>query len=131
MVQALRTPAGLDRQAAHAYRTQVLRSAAHIWQAPDETEARQRYATFCQQWQSQQSKAIATLSRDLDETLAFYAVQEQAAACGQDRPAHLLHTTNPLERTSREFRRRYRNAVLFYSDQGAKAVTVHLAARFL
>lgn len=130
MAHALRTPAGLDRQAAHAYRTRFLCSAALIWQAPDESEARQRYAAFCQQWQSQQPKAIATLSRDLDETLAFYAVQEQAATCGQDWPSHLLRTTSPLERTFREFRRRYRNAVLFYSEQGAKAVTAQLAARF-
>lgn len=130
MSQALRTPPDLDRQTAHAYRTRFLRRAAHIWQAPDETEARQRYFAFCQQWQSQQPKAIATLSRDLEETLAFYAVQEQAANCAQDWPSHLLRTTSPLERTFREFRRRYRNAVLFYSEQGAKAVTAHLAARF-
>jgi putative transposase len=130
MSQALRTPPDLDRQAAHAYRTRFLHSAAQLWQAPDETEARQRYVAFCQEWQSIQPKAIATLSRDLEETLAFYAIQEQAAAWGQDWPAHLLRTTSPLERTFREFRRRYRNAVLFYSEQGAKTVTAHLAARF-
>lgn len=128
--QALRIPAKLDRQAAQTYRTRFLRSAAQIWQAPDETEARQRYLAFCQQWQSQQPKAIATLSRNLDDTLAFYPVQEQAAACGKAWPPHLLRTTSPLERTFREFRRRYRNAVLFYSEQGANAVTAHLAARF-
>jgi putative transposase len=130
MAQALRTPADLDRQAAHQYRTQFLRSAAHIWQAPNEAEARQRYIAFCQQWHTQQPKAVGALTRDLDETLAFYAVLEQAADCGQDWPAHLLRTTSPLERSFREFRRRYRNAVLFYSDQGAKAVTGQLAARF-
>jgi len=130
VAQALDIPEGLDRLAAHAYRTQFLCSAARIWQAPDEIEARQRYAAFCRQWQSQQPKATATLSRDLDETLAFYAVQERAAAYGQDWPSHLLRTTSPLERTFREFRRRYRNAVLFYSEQGAKAVTAQLAARF-
>ena len=120
----------LTRPAAQAYRTRFLRSAAQIWQAPDETQARPRYLAFSQHWQSQQPKAIATLSRDLDETLACYAVQEQAAACGQDWPPHLLRTTSPVERTFREFRHRYRNAVLFYSEQGANAVTAHLAARF-
>jgi transposase-like protein len=128
--QALRMPANLDRQEAQAYRRCFLCEAAQIWQAPDETEARQRYRAFCQQWQTQQPKAIAKLSHDLDDTLAFYAVQEQAANCGQDWPSHLLRTTSPLERTFREFRRRYRNAVLFYSEQGANAVTAHLAARF-
>lgn len=130
MSQALRIPTDLDRQAAQTYRRCFLRAAAQIWQAPDESEARQRYRAFCQQWQCQQPKAIASLSRDLEETLAFYTVQEQAANCGQAWPSHLLRTTSPLEPTFREFRRRYRNAVLFYSEQGAKAVTAHLAARF-
>lgn len=130
VAQALHMPTGLDRQALHHYRTQFLRSAACIWQASHESEARQRYLAFCQQWRTLQPKAIETLSRDFDETLAFYTVQEQAADRGQDWPAHLLRTISPLERSFREFRRRYRNAVLFYSDQGAKAVTGHLAARF-
>lgn len=130
LAQAFNLPANLDRQAAYADRTRFLRSAAQIWQAPDEIEARQRYVAFCRQWQSQQPKAIAMLSRDLNETLAFYSVLEQAARCGQDWPPHLLRTTSPLERTFRTFRHRYRNAVLFYSDQGARAVTAQLAARF-
>jgi len=130
VAQALSTPAGLDRAAAKAYRTQFLRSAARIWQAADEDEARQRYTVFCHQWQAQQPRAIDTLTRDFEETLAFYSVQQQAAGRGENWPAHLLRTTSPLERSFREFRRRYRNAVLFHSELGAQATTAQVAARF-
>jgi transposase-like protein len=130
MAGAIRVPVHLDRQAAREYRTQFLRQAAQIWQAEDETTARQCFRTFCQQWQSKQPKAIATLTRDFDQTLSFFAVQERAAADDQFWPAHILRTTSPLERLFREFRRRYRNAILFHSPAGAIAATAHLASRF-
>jgi transposase-like protein len=130
VASAVRIPSNLDRQTARLYRTQFLRQAARIWQAPDAAEARLLYTAFCQQWRADQPKAIATLARDFEDTLTFYAVQEQAAARGQDWPAHLLRTTSPLERSFREFRRRYRNAILFYSEAGARAATAQLASRF-
>jgi transposase-like protein len=130
IAQAIHVPAGLDRQAANQFRTQFLRSAARIWQAPDEVEARQRYAAFCGTWQTRQIKAIQTLRRDFEDTLTFYAVQEQAAQRGEHWPAHLLRTTSPLERMFREFRQRYRKAVLFHSTIGLQAVTAQLADRF-
>lgn len=130
LAQALTPPSSLDRQARHQYRSQFLRQAARIWQASTETEARQRYAAFCQQWQSLQPKAVRTLQNDFDATLSFFALQEQAADRNEFWPAHLLRTTSPLERTFREFRRRYRLAVLFHSDAGARATTAQLASRF-
>jgi transposase-like protein len=130
LAQAIHLPAEWDRQTAHEFRTQFLRSAARIWQAPEEAEARQLYRTFCETWQSQQPKAIRTLARDFEETLTFYAVQEQAAQRGEHWPAHLLRTTSPLERMFREFRQRYRKAILFHSVIGLQAVTAQLAARF-
>jgi transposase-like protein len=130
IAQAIRVPAGLERQAGHELRTEFLRSAARIWQAPDETEARQRYRVFCETWQTQQAKAVQTLVRDFDDTLAFYAIQDQAARRGEQWPAHRLRTTSPLERMFREFRQRYRKAILFHSVTGLQAVTAQLADRF-
>jgi transposase-like protein len=127
---AIRPPAELDRQAAHDYRTQCLRSAAQIWQAPDEDQARERYEQFCHTWQAVQPKVVATLQRDFADTLAFYAVQQQAAERGEHWPAHHLRTTSPLERMFREFRRRYRSALLFHSETGADATTARIAVRF-
>jgi transposase-like protein len=130
IAQSIRIPAELDRQAAHEYRAEFLRSAARIWQASDEAEARQLYTAFCKTWQTQQAKAIQTLARDFDDTLKFYAIQEQAALRGEKWPARLLRTTSPLERMFREFRQRYRKAILFHSAAGLQAVTAQLVARF-
>jgi putative transposase len=130
IAQAIRIPAGLERQAGYQLRTEFLRSAARIWQAPDETEARQRYRAFCETWQTQQTKAVQTLARDFDDTLAFYDIQDQAARRGEQWPAHRLRTTSPLERMFREFRQRYRKAILFHSVTGLQAVTAQLAHRF-
>jgi putative transposase len=130
IAQALRIPTELDRQAAHTYRTSFIRSAARIWQAADETEARLLYAAFCEIWHVRQAKAIRTLARDFEDTLTFYAVQEQAAMRGEIWPTRLLRTTSPLERTFREFRRRFRNAVLFHSPNGLQSVIALLADRF-
>lgn len=130
IARAFRSPAGLDRPTARQQRLQFLRSAARIWQADDEDEAHDRYRQFCQQEGASQPHAIETLTRDFAETLTFYSVQQQAAAKGEHWSAHLLRTTSQLERAFREFRRRYRNAVLFHSDQGAHAVTASVADRF-
>jgi transposase-like protein len=130
LAQAIRPPAELDRQSTKAYRTSLLRSAAQIWQASEEFEARERYTDFCQTWQTKQPKVVQTLSQDFELTLTFFIVQEQAAALGECWPAHHLRTTSPLERLFREFRQRYRRAVLFHSPAGLSAVTRQLAARF-
>jgi transposase-like protein len=130
LAQAIKPPAALDRQAAKAYRTNLLRSAAQIWQATDELEAQQSYTDFCLTWQTQQPKAVKILSKDFELTLTFFAVQEQAAALGEDWPAHHLRTTSPLERLFRDFRQRFRSAVLFHSPAGLIAVTQQLAVRF-
>lgn len=130
IARAIHTPAELDHQAGHLFRTEFISSAADIWQATNETEARQLFSTFCQTWQAKQVKAIQTLTRDFDDTLTFFAVQEQAALRGELWPAHLLRTTSQLERMFREFRQRYRRAILFHSPIGLQAATALLAARF-
>jgi putative transposase len=130
IAQAFHSPAGLDRQVAKEQRLHFLRSAARIWQSEDEWEARYRYDRFRQQGTVSQPKAVETLARNFDETLTFYTLQQQAAERGEHWPAHLLRTTSQLERSFREFRGRYRRAVLFHSETGAQAVTALVADRF-
>jgi putative transposase len=75
VARAIRTPSNMDREAARQYRMEIVRSAARIWQARDENEARQLKETFCEAWRAKQPKAIQTLVRDFEDTLTFYAVQ--------------------------------------------------------
>jgi hypothetical protein len=130
IARRVRPPAELDRQAAHQYRTDFLRAAALIWQASEEIEAHQRFTAFCKTWEHKQAKAVQTLQRDFEDTLVFYSIRDLADLRGEDWPARLLRTTSPLERSFREFRQRYRKAIVFHSPAGLQAVTAQLAARF-
>lgn len=115
-------PEGLEGKAARAYKRRFIRSAARIWQAPDEIRARRRQSQFCHKWEAQQPMAIATLQRDFDATLTFYRIQSTAAQRGQLWPARRLRTNSPLEREFRTCRRRLAGAVLFHSFAGLAAM---------
>ena len=130
LAHALKLAQEVDPQTRKKFSTDFLRSAARIWQAEDKTQALRLYQAFCAQWQTTQPKAIQTLQRDFEATLAFYDVQEKAKLRGEHWPAHFLRTTSPLERMLREFRRRFRQAVLFHSPAGLHATTAQIAARF-
>ncbi len=126
----LKPASHLDRQAKREFSTNFLRSASRIWQAENKTQAMSAFNAFCDLWQELQPKAIQTFQRDFSATLAFYDAMNDAETIGQLWPAHLLRTTSPLERMFREFRRRFRQAVLFYSTTGAQASAAQLASRF-
>jgi transposase-like protein len=130
LAHKLNVPDELERQAARDFRSQFLRSASEIWQAPDEEQARERFEQFCHTWEKLQTRAIDTLKRDFEATLSFYAVQQCAVQRGEHWPSDQLRTTSALERMFREFRRRYRSASLFHSEAGAVAATAQVAKRF-
>lgn len=127
--RAIVLPEGREGKAARAYKRRFIRSAARIWQAATEKEARQRYRQFCTKWQDKQPQAIETLGRDFADTLTFYAVQVAAAVQGQHWPASHLRTTSLLEREFRTWRRRLSGAVLFHSTSGLEAVIHQLITR--
>lgn len=130
IAKKVRTSTTLGRQEAFEYRIRLVRQAARIWQAEDETEARSLFKAFCEQWRSTQSKAVATLERDFEDTLTFFDVQSAALQQNLHWPARFLRTTSPLERMFRNFRQRFRSATLFHSPEGALAATAQLAYRF-
>jgi transposase-like protein len=115
-------PDGIEGKAARAYKRRFIRSAARIWQAPDEKQARRRQSQFCRKWETEQPLAIATLQRDFDATLTFYRIQAAAAQRGLFWPARRLRTTSALEREFRTCRRRLAGAVLFHSPAGLAAM---------
>jgi putative transposase len=127
--RAIVLPQGLEGKAARAYKRRFIRSAARIWQAATEKEARRRQRKFCKKWAQEQPEAIAKLQRDFDDTLTFYRVQDAASQGGETWPAEQLRTTSLLEREFRAWRRRLRGAVLFHSSRGLKAVVHQLLIR--
>jgi len=77
-----------------------VREAAAIYQAAGRREALRVYRAWAEKWRPLRPRAVASLERDLDELLNFFAVP----------PAHWrkVRTTNVIERSFREVRRRTR-----------------------
>lgn len=92
-------------------RTQLLEEAKTIYQAESAQEARTRLATFVDTWGARTPKTVATLERDFEQTIAYYALEGVAR--------ELIRTTSLLERTNRELRRKFRQVGCFSSLKGA------------
>jgi transposase-like protein len=121
LLRDLTVPETMDRLSARAYRGTFLDEVRLIWQADDEPHAWQRYHAFCKKWLDSQPKAVRTLQRDFERTLVFFQVHTLALEQGADWPLTHLRTTSHLERENRNFRRRFRQAVLFHSKEGLEA----------
>lgn len=77
-----------------------VREAAAIYQAASRSQAEQAFRRWAEKWRSLRPKAVATVERDLDELLNFFAVPEPHWK--------KVRTTNVIERAFREVRRRTR-----------------------
>jgi putative transposase len=103
-------------------RKQLMEQAAAVYQAETADEARKLLAQWAKQWRGQAPQAVATLERDFEQTLVFYGIPGLAL--------QWIRTTSLLERTHRELRRKFRQAVTLGSHQGAE-VTIYLQVRRL
>jgi putative transposase len=90
---------------------ELMEQAAHIYEAEHADMARERLHAWTQEWQSQAPLAVATLERDFEDTLAYYQLDTVRR--------EWIRTTSLLERTNRELRRKFRQAVTFGSSIGA------------
>lgn len=108
----------VDKDAHRALR----RAASEIYEAADLPEARRLKEAFCQTWHEREPRAVATLCRDFEATLAFYAVPQEHRSW--------VLTTNPLERYIRELRRRLRPMGTFQGLASCQRL-VYLAIRKL
>src|SRR5438876_6749627 len=87
-----------------------MEQAAHMYEAEHPEIARQRLHDWAQLWRPQAPEAVATLERDFEDTLAYYQLDTVAR--------EWIRTTSLLERTNRELRRKFRQAVTFGSTLG-------------
>ena len=103
-------------------RKQLLEQASAIYQAESAAQARERLACWAEQWRECAPKAVATLQRDFEQTLVYYALPAVAR--------EWIRTTSLLERTNRQLRRKFRQAVSFGSRKGAE-VAIYLQVQRL
>jgi len=90
---------------------ELMKQAAHIYEAEHADMARQRLRDWAQQWRPLAPKTVATLERDFEDTLVYYQLDTVTR--------EWIRTTSLLERTNRELRRKFRQAVTFGSALGA------------
>jgi transposase-like protein len=97
----------------HEMKKELMKQAADIYEAEDADTARARLRNWAQKWRPLAPLAVATLERDFEDTLVYYRL---------DTVTHeWIRTTSLLERTNRELRRKFRQAVTFGSATGANA----------
>ena len=109
---------GMTREEKRARLLAVLEEASAIYDAPSATEARERAAAFRLHWQEQEPKAVATLERDFEMTLTYYALLAEAQATGQTWQPQCLRTTSLLEGENGSLRAKWRQARSFWSVEG-------------
>lgn len=103
-------------------RKHLVEQASAIYQADSAAQARTRLAAFAQTWRAQPPKTVATLERDFEQTIAYYALDGVAR--------ELIGTTSLLERANRELRRKLRQVCCFGSPKGA-GVAIYLQVQRL
>lgn len=100
----------------------LIRQAAAVFRAADEPTARGLLADFVSRWEDEQPQAVATLLRDLEDTLRFYAFLERNPLWKPE----ALRTTSRLERLNRKLRRVFRVAGAYHSMAGLEAAVLRV-----
>lgn len=78
-----------------------------MYRASQAEDAREQLSTWVLQWGPLVPDTVATLARDFEHTLVYYQLNEITR--------EWIRTTSLLERTNRELRRKFRQAVTFGS----------------
>lgn len=103
-------------------RKQIMKQAKMIYQADSALQAKQRLQAWGEQWRECAPQAVATLERDVEQTVVYDELETVTR--------EWIRTTSLLERTNRELRRKFRQAVTFGSQIGTE-VAVYLQVQRL
>jgi len=93
---------------------ECLSGAKLIYLAANRKEAIKCYWDWATCWRDSQPKAVACLEKDLDELLSFLAFPEKHRS--------MIRTTNAIERSFREVRRRIRPMSCFTNDRSCERI---------
>jgi len=80
------------------HRRPIIADALHIFDAADETQARQRLRRFAQKWKDREPRAVRSFFREIDACFVFFKYPPPLRRS--------LKTSNPIERYIEEIRRR-------------------------
>lgn len=123
---------GMNRKERQERRAEVLGDAAEVYRGKGEAEVKSRLERFRVKWAEKEPKAVATLERDFERTLAYFKVLEKARGRGQEYRLECLRTTSALERVQRQFRQKARQVVIFHAEKGVEtAIQLVISHRHL
>lgn len=91
-----------------------INEAGAIYKAENRKEAEKAYGRWAKKWSSVAPKAVRCIEKDLDELLNFYSCPKQIWI--------KIRTTNVIERSFREVRRRTRPMSCFNHDQSIERI---------
>lgn len=112
---------GMSRKERQQRRSEVLEDAAEVYRGQDEAGIKSSLDRFRAKWVEKEPKAVATLEREFERTLAYLRVLEGARRRGQEYRIECLRATSALERVQRQFRQKARQVVIFHSEKGVEA----------
>ena len=93
---------------------ECLLGAKRIYMADSRKEAIQRYWEWAHRWREEQPRAVECLEKDLDELLAFFRFPKDHR--------RKIRTTNAIERSFREIRRRIRPMSCFTNQESCERI---------
>lgn len=93
---------------------ECLRGAKKIYLASNRREAIELYWEWADYWRDTQYKAVKCLEKDLDELLTFFRFPEDHRS--------MIRTTNAIERSFREIRRRIRPMSCFTNSESCERI---------
>lgn len=96
-------------------RLKIKKMINRIWGAKNLREATKAYWKLTHEWRKVYPQAIACLERDLDDLLSFYAIP-------QSEWWPKIRTTNPIERSFREVKRRTRPMGVFTNRESMERI---------
>ena len=123
--QAVRGDEAMSRKDRQQRRQAVLADARAIYQHDTVAACRQALGDFRTKWAGAEPEAVATLERDVAQTVTYLRVRDRARARGLIYRRECRRTTSPLERVNRHFRRKARQkarqVVIFHAPAGVTA----------
>jgi transposase-like protein len=93
---------------------ECLQGARKIYLAENRREAIQRYWEWASRWRDEQPRAVACLEKDIDELLMFFHFPKEHQI--------KIRTTNAIERSFREIRRRIRPMSCFTNPESCERI---------
>lgn len=102
-----------------SYQSVCMGSAKYIFAAPSRQEAINRFQQWKLQWTITSESAVECLEKDLDECLAYYRFEKSVWK--------KIRTTNIIERSFREVRRRTRPMSIALSPQSTERIFTNIS----